>query len=71
VDFVGEYHIDLIQDFGGCPIIVPRTVRTVEQLDAYTFGGVDGVLVMEGQDISDRYNPYGTEVNLQTEELEK
>eukprot|EP00287_Rhodomonas_sp_CCMP768_P027754 CAMPEP_0202853074 /NCGR_PEP_ID=MMETSP1389-20130828/90296_1 /ASSEMBLY_ACC=CAM_ASM_000865 /TAXON_ID=302021 /ORGANISM="Rhodomonas sp., Strain CCMP768" /LENGTH=454 /DNA_ID=CAMNT_0049531613 /DNA_START=104 /DNA_END=1468 /DNA_ORIENTATION=+ len=34
VDFVGEYHIDLLQEFGAAPILVPRTTKTLNQLDA-------------------------------------
>ena len=59
VDFVGEYHIDLLQQFGAVPIIIPRTEPTREQLDAYLAGGIDGVLVMEGNDLGMQYNPYG------------
>jgi len=51
VDFVGEYHLDLIQDFGGAPIIVPRTVGTLSSLLEYL--PMDGLLVVEGNDISD------------------
>ena len=51
VDFVGELHLDLIQEFGGAPIIVPRTVRTLSSLLEYF--PMDGLLVAEGSDISD------------------
>mmetsp|Transcript_14827 Transcript_14827/g.17213 ORF Transcript_14827/g.17213 Transcript_14827/m.17213 type:complete len:257 (+) Transcript_14827:94-864(+) len=51
VDFVGEYHLDLIQEFGGAPIMVPRTVRTLNSLLEYL--PMDGLLVVEGNDISD------------------
>ena len=51
VDFVGEYHLDLIQEFGGAPILVPRTVRTLQSLLEYL--PMDGLLVVEGNDISD------------------
>jgi len=59
VDFVGEYHIDLVQENGGVPILLPRTMKTTEQLEAYLLGGVDGVLVMEGNDLGSAYHPYG------------
>jgi gamma-glutamyl-gamma-aminobutyrate hydrolase PuuD len=64
VDFVGEYHIDLVQQYGAVPIIVPRTEPTRQQLDAYLAGGIDGVLVMEGSDLGSEYNPYGDMGNL-------
>lgn len=51
VDFVGEYHLDLIQEFGGAPIMVPRTVGTLSSLLEYL--PMDGLLVVEGNDISD------------------
>eukprot|EP00931_Biecheleriopsis_adriatica_P124598 TRINITY_DN99747_c0_g1_i1.p1 TRINITY_DN99747_c0_g1~~TRINITY_DN99747_c0_g1_i1.p1 ORF type:complete len:422 (-),score=75.46 TRINITY_DN99747_c0_g1_i1:109-1374(-) len=51
VDFVGEYHLDLIQEFGGVPVIVPRTTRTLACLTEYL--PMDGLLVVEGNDISD------------------
>ena len=59
VDFVGEYHIDLLQRFGAVPILIPRTAPTTHQLEAYLAGGVDGVLVMEGSDLGEQYKPYG------------
>lgn len=51
VDFVGEYHLDLIQEFWGAPIMVPRTVGTLSSLLEYL--PMDGLLVVEGNDISD------------------
>ncbi|CAE8693671.1 unnamed protein product [Polarella glacialis] len=51
VDFVGEYHLDLIQEFGGAPVIVPRTAKTMSSLLEYL--PMDGLLVVEGNDISD------------------
>jgi len=61
VDFVGEYHIDLLQEFGAAPILLPRTMKTLDQLDAFTLGGIDGVLLMEGSDIGEQYQPFGEE----------
>jgi len=69
VDFVGEYHIDLVQENGGVPILLPRTMKTTEQLEAYLYGGVDGVLVMEGNDLGSSYRPYGEDVSLPPEVL--
>eukprot|EP00930_Biecheleria_cincta_P039811 TRINITY_DN2732_c0_g1_i1.p1 TRINITY_DN2732_c0_g1~~TRINITY_DN2732_c0_g1_i1.p1 ORF type:complete len:417 (-),score=57.87 TRINITY_DN2732_c0_g1_i1:323-1573(-) len=51
VDFVGEHHLDLIQEFNGMPVIVPRTVRTLASLVEYL--PMDGLLVVEGSDISE------------------
>ncbi len=39
---------DLLQDFGAAPILLPRTMKTISQLEAFTCGGVDGILLMEG-----------------------
>jgi len=51
VDITGEYHLDLIQKFGGAPIILPRTVKTFEQLTEYL--PMDGLVIAEGNDLSD------------------
>mmetsp|Transcript_1135 Transcript_1135/g.2300 ORF Transcript_1135/g.2300 Transcript_1135/m.2300 type:complete len:388 (+) Transcript_1135:61-1224(+) len=51
VDFVGEYHLDLIQEFGGVPIMLPRTAQTLSSL--MEFLPMDGLLVVEGNDMSD------------------
>ena len=59
VDFVSEHHISLLQESGACPILVPRTEGTMKMLEAYLLGGVDGLLVMEGNDLGPQYNPYG------------
>lgn len=64
VDYVGEYHIDLLQKFGCCPIIVPRTQKTHLMLESYL--PFEGLLLVEGEDISTGYisNPYGGEAEL-------
>jgi len=49
VDFVGEYHTELLVRYGVCPIVVPRTKGMVNMLDA--FEPIHGVLLIEGQDI--------------------
>lgn len=51
VDFVGEYHLDLVQNYGGAMIIVPRTAGTLRSLAEYM--PMDGLLVVEGNDLSD------------------
>lgn len=55
VDFVGEYHLDLIVKYGGCPIIVPRVEYISEILDA--FEPIHGVLLAEGEDIGEKHRP--------------
>eukprot|EP00922_Rhytidocystis_sp_ex-Travisia-forbesii_P042444 GHVS01063383.1.p1 GENE.GHVS01063383.1~~GHVS01063383.1.p1 ORF type:complete len:343 (-),score=37.44 GHVS01063383.1:92-1120(-) len=64
VNFVGEYHLDLIQRFGGAPVIVPRTRHTIECLDMYM--PMDGFMITEGEDVGPEYDPYenGTEQDL-------
>jgi len=57
IDFVGEYHIDLIQKFGGAPVIIPRTEATFHQL--LTHFPIDGLLIVEGEDLGAEYRPYG------------
>mmetsp|Transcript_57111 Transcript_57111/g.124225 ORF Transcript_57111/g.124225 Transcript_57111/m.124225 type:complete len:404 (-) Transcript_57111:75-1286(-) len=51
VDIFGEFHLDLIQKFGGAPIIIPRTTKTIEQLAEYL--PMDGLVIAEGNDLSD------------------
>eukprot|EP00922_Rhytidocystis_sp_ex-Travisia-forbesii_P012533 GHVS01018881.1.p1 GENE.GHVS01018881.1~~GHVS01018881.1.p1 ORF type:complete len:344 (+),score=31.50 GHVS01018881.1:353-1384(+) len=57
VNFIGEYHLDLIQRFGGAPVIVPRTRHTIECLDMYM--PMDGFMITEGEDLGPEYDPYG------------
>eukprot|EP00249_Psilotum_nudum_P015820 c25535_g1_i1 orf=210-1592(-) len=49
VDFVGEYHLDLIVKYGAVPVIVPRVSGVHLLLDS--FEPVHGVLLCEGEDI--------------------
>ncbi|KAH7556905.1 hypothetical protein ACOSP7_026207 [Xanthoceras sorbifolium] len=49
VDFVGEYHLDLIVDYGAVPVIVPRVNGVHMLLDS--FEPIHGVLLCEGEDI--------------------
>eukprot|EP00897_Mesotaenium_endlicherianum_P008567 jgi/Mesen1/7739/ME000407S06968 len=49
VDFVGEYHLDLIVKYGAVPIIVPRVLGLHALLDS--FEPIHGVLLCEGEDI--------------------
>eukprot|EP00922_Rhytidocystis_sp_ex-Travisia-forbesii_P012534 GHVS01018882.1.p1 GENE.GHVS01018882.1~~GHVS01018882.1.p1 ORF type:complete len:345 (+),score=30.45 GHVS01018882.1:279-1313(+) len=57
VNFIGEYHLDLVQRFGGAPVIVPRTRHTIECLDMYM--PMDGFMITEGEDLGPEYDPYG------------
>ncbi|GER38612.1 heparanase 1-like protein, partial [Striga asiatica] len=49
VDFVGEYHLDLIVKYGAVPVIVPRVSGVHTLVDS--FGPIHGVLLCEGEDI--------------------
>ncbi|XP_020595193.1 uncharacterized protein LOC110035300 [Phalaenopsis equestris] len=49
VDFVGEYHLDLILRYGAVPIIVPRVAGVHLLLES--FEPIHGVLLCEGEDI--------------------
>ncbi|KAK1324691.1 hypothetical protein QJS10_CPA01g01593 [Acorus calamus] len=49
VDFVGEYHLDLIVSYGAVPVIVPRVAGLHLLLES--FEPIHGVLLCEGEDI--------------------
>ncbi|RVX12500.1 putative glutamine amidotransferase [Vitis vinifera] len=49
VDFVGEYHLDLIVNYGAVPVIVPRVSGVHMLLES--FEPIHGVLLCEGEDI--------------------
>ncbi|CAA2996593.1 glutamine amidotransferase [Olea europaea subsp. europaea] len=68
VDFVGEYHLDLIVSYGAVPVIVPRVTGVHMLLDS--FEPIHGVLLCEGEDIDPSL--YEAEAsNLSAEELEE
>lgn len=68
VDFVGEYHLDLIVGYGAVPVIVPRVAGVHTLLDS--FEPIHGVLLCEGEDIDPSlYEDEDT--NLSKEELEE
>ncbi|XP_044352792.1 putative glutamine amidotransferase GAT1_2.1 [Triticum aestivum] len=50
VDFVGEYHLDLVVSYGAVPVIVPRVAGVHAMLDS--FEPIHGVLLCEGEDIN-------------------
>ncbi|XP_010459023.1 PREDICTED: uncharacterized protein LOC104740189 [Camelina sativa] len=49
VDFVGEYHLDLIVSSGAVPVIVPRVNGIHSML--HSFEPIHGVLLCEGEDV--------------------
>mmetsp|Transcript_15225 Transcript_15225/g.26589 ORF Transcript_15225/g.26589 Transcript_15225/m.26589 type:complete len:627 (+) Transcript_15225:291-2171(+) len=55
VDFVGEYHMELLVRYGLCPIMVPRVDGIAEMLDS--FEPFHGLLLIEGQDIDPALYP--------------
>lgn len=63
---MGEYHLDLIVRYGGCPIIVPR-VHFVSTMLA-TYEPIHGVLLTEGEDIGAAFRP---DNNIPTEEVRR
>ncbi|KAM7524232.1 hypothetical protein LguiA_014134 [Lonicera macranthoides] len=68
VDFVGEYHLDLIVAYGAVPVIVPRVTGVHMLLDS--FEPIHGVLLCEGEDIDPSLYEAETS-NLSLEELEE
>ncbi|PIN01875.1 Gamma-glutamyl-gamma-aminobutyrate hydrolase [Handroanthus impetiginosus] len=68
VDFVGEYHLDLIVSYGAVPVIVPRVTGVHMLLDS--FEPIHGVLLCEGEDIDPSLYEADTS-NLTSEELEE
>ncbi|CAN4124866.1 unnamed protein product [Withania somnifera] len=68
VDFVGEYHLDLIVSYGAAPVIVPRVSGVHMLLES--FQPIHGVLLCEGEDIDPSL--YDAELSgLSQEELEE
>ncbi|KAD5960866.1 hypothetical protein R6Q59_013915 [Mikania micrantha] len=68
VDFVGEYHLDLIVGYGAVPVIVPRVAGVHTLL--HSFEPIHGVLLCEGEDIDPSLYE-DEEPNLSKEELEE
>ncbi|KAJ4974709.1 hypothetical protein NE237_007883 [Protea cynaroides] len=68
VDFVGEYHLNLILSYGAAPVIVPRVAGVHTLLES--FEPIHGVLLCEGEDIDPSL--YDAELSgLTPEELEE
>ncbi|KAG6412467.1 hypothetical protein SASPL_125146 [Salvia splendens] len=68
VDFVGEYHLDLIVSYGAVPVIVPRVTGVNMLLES--FEPIHGVLLCEGEDIDPSHYEADAS-NLSPEELEE
>ncbi|KAK9061969.1 hypothetical protein SSX86_019153 [Deinandra increscens subsp. villosa] len=68
VDFVGEYHLDLIVKYGAVPVIVPRVAGVHTLL--HSFEPIHGVLLCEGEDIDPSLYE-DEETGLSNEELEE
>ncbi|KAK1410387.1 hypothetical protein QVD17_36924 [Tagetes erecta] len=68
VDFVGEYHLDLIVGYGAVPVIVPRVAGVHTLL--HSFEPIHGVLLCEGEDIDPSLYE-NEETSLSNEELEE
>lgn len=68
VDFVGEYHLDLIVSYGAVPVIVPRVTGVHLLLES--FEPIHGVLLCEGEDIDPSFYE-GENSGLSPEELEE
>nr|CAD1834718.1 unnamed protein product [Ananas comosus var. bracteatus] len=70
VDFVGEYHLDLIVGYGVAPVIVPRVSGMHALLES--FEPIHGVLLCEGEDIDPSlYGTTPTTSDLSADELEE
>ncbi|CAI5473381.1 unnamed protein product [Closterium sp. Yama58-4] len=67
VDFVGEYHLDLIVAYGAVPVIVPRVPGVASLLDA--FEPIHGVLLCEGEDIDPELYDSQLTADLSPEEI--
>ncbi|KAK1660573.1 hypothetical protein QYE76_048732 [Lolium multiflorum] len=69
VDFVGEYHLDLVVGYGAVPVIVPRVAGMHAMLDS--FEPIHGVLLCEGEDIDPSiYDANNDEDGLTPEQLD-
>ncbi|TKY50490.1 glutamine hydrolase [Spatholobus suberectus] len=69
VDFVGEYHLDLIVSYGAVPVIVPRVSGVHTFLNS--FEPIHGVLLCEGEDIEPCWYEQDDGSGLSQEELDE
>ncbi|CAA7395647.1 unnamed protein product [Spirodela intermedia] len=68
IDFVGQYHLELLVRYGAAPVIVPRIAGVDEILDG--FEPIHGVLLCEGEDVNPSYYQTGPPA-LSPEEAEE
>ena len=54
IDYVGELHLELLIRLGALPVIVPVVEGTPACLSQYS-GRMDGLLLVEGEDVSPRH----------------
>ncbi|KAK7274134.1 hypothetical protein RIF29_15211 [Crotalaria pallida] len=69
VDFVGEYHLDLIVSYGAVPVIVPRVCGVHMLLNS--FEPIHGVLLCEGEDIDPSLYEQDNTAGLSQEEMDE
>ncbi|THU62223.1 hypothetical protein C4D60_Mb01t02850 [Musa balbisiana] len=69
VDFVGEYHLDLIVAYGAVPVIVPRVAGIHMLLES--FEPIHGVILCEGEDINPALYGAADFSGLSLEEIEE
>ena len=50
IDYVGEFHLDLLVELGTLPVIVPVVKGTLDCLEQY-MERMDGLLLVEGDDV--------------------
>lgn len=49
IDYVGEFHLNLVVEHGAVPVILPRVPGILAKLDAYE--PFHGILLVEGEDV--------------------
>uniref|UniRef100_M4EBK8 Uncharacterized protein n=1 Tax=Brassica campestris TaxID=3711 RepID=M4EBK8_BRACM len=69
VDFVGEYHLDLIVSNGAVPVIVPRVSGIHSMLKS--FEPIHGVLLCEGEDVDPSLYADAEQQGLSQEDMEE
>ncbi|KAJ7963304.1 Class I glutamine amidotransferase-like superfamily protein, partial [Quillaja saponaria] len=69
VDFVGEYHLDLIVSYGAVPVIVPRVAGIDNLIES--FEPIHGVLLCEGEDIDPSLYDTQNSNTMSEQELEE
>eukprot|EP00916_Digyalum_oweni_P024012 GHVL01039753.1.p1 GENE.GHVL01039753.1~~GHVL01039753.1.p1 ORF type:complete len:382 (+),score=61.61 GHVL01039753.1:15-1160(+) len=67
INFVGDYHIELIQEYGGLPILIPRSIHSLASLEMYF--PMHGLIIAEGEDIGPDIARHG-EINKPIETID-